>query len=402
LLEEKRSGYKDFDSQRINPDGYYHPNPLRPGSIHTKGAQLLDSDSRLFDHSFFSMPAGEVLTMDPMQRKMLEVSYEAMEAAGETWETFWGSNTGVFIGNFNVETIVQQSLDRDFALPYTATGGGLSILSNRINYLLNLKGPSLTVDTACASSMYALHLAVNSLRAGDCDAAIVGGTNLIQNPDMQQMIVGLGAGSGTSTCHTFDAAADGYCRAEGFGALYLRRYGDSIDKYPIRAIVRGTAINSNGKTAGISHPSSEGQEALIRQAYKSAGLPTHLTGYVECHGTGTPVGDPLEVAAVANVFNAGRNVNGNPLLIGSVKTNLGHSEAASGVTGIMKAILAMEHGMIPATIGIKELNPNIDFEAAHVQVVTEMTPWPKDKLRRVSVNSFGQHLSATHSSKEIC
>jgi acyl transferase domain-containing protein len=337
-----------------------------------------------------------------MQRKMLEVSYEAMDAAGVTWETFWGSKTGVFIGNFNTETIVQQSHDRDFDLPYSATGSGISILSNRINHIFNLKGPSLTVDTACASSMYALHLAANSIRAGDCDAAIVGGTNLIQNPDMQQMIVGLGAGSGTSMCHTFDAAADGYCRAEGFVALYLRKVKDSIGKYPIRAIIRGSSINSNGKTAGISHPSSEGQEALIRQAYENAGLPTNLTGYVECHGTGTPAGDPLEVAAVSKAFDTGRSLSDGPLLIGSVKTNLGHSEAASGLTGIMKAILAMEHSMIPATIGIQCLNPDIDFEAANVKVVTEMTPWPKYRLRRVSVNSFGSYFGPPHSNEGIC
>lgn len=387
-MEKKGSGYKEFDPSRINLNGYYHPNPQRPGSINTRGAQLLDNDARLFDHGFFSIPSVEVLTMDPMQRKVLEVCYEAMEAAGETWETFWGSKTGVFIGNFNVETPVQQSLDRDFALPYSATGGGTGILGNRVNHVFNLKGPSLTVDTACASSVYALHLAVQSLRNGDCDAAIVGGANLIQTPDFQQLIVGLGAGSATSTCHTFDEAADGYCRADGFTALYLRRYGDAIDRYPIRAIVRGTAINSNGKTAGISHPSSEGQEALIRHAYQSTGLSPNQTGYVECHGTGTPVGDPLEVAAVSRAFSTPRNED--PLLIGSVKTNLGHSEAASGMTSILKAVLSLEHGMIPATIGVEKLNPSIDFDASHVQVVTEMTPWPKGKLRRISVNSFGE------------
>lgn len=176
------------------------------------------------------MSAAEVLSMDPLQRKMLEVSYEAMEAAGETWDTFYGSKTGVFIGNMNLDGYTQPSNDRDFVMPYTGTGSAPAILSNRISHLLNLKGPSLTIDTACASSMYALHLAVAALRNGDCDAAIVGGMNLILNPDMQQMVVDLGAASGTSTCHTFDAAADGYCRAEGFGAIYLRRYTDAVEK----------------------------------------------------------------------------------------------------------------------------------------------------------------------------
>lgn len=166
--------------------------------------------------------------MDPMQRKILEVSYEAMESAGESWDSFYGSKTGVFMGNMNLDGYMQPSNDRDFVMPYTGTGSAPSVLSNRISHLLNLKGPSLTVDTACASSMYALHLAVNCLRNGDCDAALVGGMNLILNPDMQQMVVDLGAASGTSTCHTFDVAADGYCRAEGFGVLYLRRYTESI------------------------------------------------------------------------------------------------------------------------------------------------------------------------------
>ncbi|KAF2748444.1 ketoacyl-synt-domain-containing protein [Sporormia fimetaria CBS 119925] len=388
LLEEKRTGYKEFDSSRFNIDGFYHPNPARPGSINTRGGHLLDCDPHLFDHTFFPMHPSEVLTMDPMQRKIVEVSYEAMESAGEPWEKFSGSNTGVFIGNFCTDYYLRQMSDLDFAPQYTPTGANASILSNRVNHLLNLKGPSMTIDTACASSMYALHLAVNALRVGDCDAAIVGGTNIILSPEAQQLTGLLGALSGTSLCHTFDEAADGYSRAEGFCALYLRRYSDAVEgENPIRAVIRGTAVNSNGKTAGISHPGADGQEALIRKAYKNAGLPTHLTGYFECHGTGTPVGDPIEVSAIAKVFSEGRKTE--PLLIGSVKTNLGHSEAASGITGVIKSILALEKGMIPATVGIKRLNPNIDFDGSHVKVVTEMTPWPKGLLRRVSVNSFG-------------
>ncbi|KAH7135959.1 hypothetical protein B0J11DRAFT_611808 [Dendryphion nanum] len=388
LLEEKRMGYKEFDSSRFNIDGFYHPNAARPASVHTRGGHLLDCDPHLFDHSFFAIQPSEVLTLDPMQRKLLEVCYEALESAGEPWEKFSGSRTGVFVGNFCTDYYLSQMSDVDFAPQYTPTGAGASILSNRINHVFNLKGPSMTIDTACASSMYALHLAVNAIKSGDCDAALVGGTNIILGPEGQQLIGLLGALSGTSLCHTFDEAADGYSRAEGFCALYLRRYSDAVNgEYPIRAVIRGTAVNSNGKTAGISHPSSDGQEALIRQAYKNAGLPTHLTGYFECHGTGTPVGDPIEVSAIAKVFSEERKQE--PLLIGSVKTNLGHSEGASGITGVMKAILALEKGLIPATVGIQRLKPSIDWEGARVKVVTEMTPWPKDLLRRASVNSFG-------------
>ncbi|KAF2275719.1 polyketide synthase [Westerdykella ornata] len=388
LLINKRTGRRNFTRSRLNLPGFYHPDHQRPGSINTEGGYLLDEDPRLFDHAFFGMNTSEVMTMDPQQRKILEVAYEALESAGEPWEKFSGSNTGVYVGNFNIDHHVMQMHDIDFPLPYAPTGGSSSILANRVNYLLNLRGPSMTVDTACSSSMYALHLAVNAIRNGECDAAIVGGSNLISAPEMQLLTVKLGALSPTSTCHTFDELADGYARAEGFTALYLKRYSDAVKgDYPIRAVIRATGVNSNGRTAGISHPSVEGQENLIRQVYRTAGLPTHLTGYFECHGTGTPVGDPVEVTAIGRVFAHERLEE--PLLVGSVKTNLGHSEPASGLVGLMKAILAIEHGTIPPTVGVQKLNPNIDFNATRVRVVTEATPWPQGLLRRASVNSFG-------------
>lgn len=256
-------------------------------------------------------------------------------------------------------------------------------------------GYSLTVDTACSASMYALHLAVLSIQNGDCEQAIVAGANLILGPDGQMFTTKLGAVSPTSRCHTFDISADGYSRAEGFGALYLKKLSDALaDGDPIRAVVRGTAFNANGKTGGISHPSPDGQEAVIRQAYKTAGLDTNMTGYFECHGTGTPVGDPIEVSAVGRVFASGRQ--DEPLLIGSIKPNLGHSESASAMSQIMKAILSMEHREIPATIGIENFNPAIDFEGARVKVVTDMTPWPSNLLLRSSINSFGYGGANSH------
>ncbi|KAF2111546.1 hypothetical protein BDV96DRAFT_499365 [Lophiotrema nucula] len=395
FLSAGRTGYSEFGANNINLNGFYHPNAQRPGSISTKGACLVDEDVRLFDHAFFGVSTSIATTMDPSQRKMLEVTYEAFESAGEPWERFSGSRIGVFIGNMNGDYNTMQSYGFDFPLAQASTGGSQSILSNRINHVFNLRGPSVTLDTACSSSLYALHIAVQSIRNGDCDAAIVGGCNLINAVETHALTVKLGVLSPTSTCHTFDASADGYCRAEGFGALYLRPYSDAVaGKYPIRALVRGTSVNTNGRTASISHPSQDGQESLIRQAYKNAGLSTSQTGYVECHGTGTPIGDPIEVAAVGRVFGAERQ--DAPLLIGSVKPNLGHSEAASGILGIMKTVLALEKGIIPATVGVKELNPNIDFEAANVQVVTQTTPWPKTLLRRASVNSFGYGGANSH------
>ncbi|RYP81008.1 hypothetical protein DL769_002188 [Monosporascus sp. CRB-8-3] len=310
--------------------------------------------------------------MDPSQRKLLEVTYDAFDNAQDPFEKFFGSKTGVFVGNFNNDHQLMQFRDPELTLPYAVTGAGPTILSNRINHVFNLQGPR------------------------DCDAAIVAGANLILGPDAQIYTTKLGAVSPTSRCHTFDAAADGYARAEGFGAIYLKRLSDAIAQgNPIRAVVRGTSVNANGRTGGISHPSPEGQEAVIRQAYEAAGwLNPDLTGYVECHGTGTPVGDPLEMSALGKVFAPGRPHQ--PLLIGSIKPNLGHSEAASAMSQIMKAVLAMEHSHIPATIGIQRFNPAIDFESARVKVVTEMTPWPIDLLRRVSINSFGYGGANAH------
>ncbi|KGO64075.1 Acyl transferase/acyl hydrolase/lysophospholipase [Penicillium italicum] len=396
LLKAKQDGWSEFSEDRINLDGFYHPNRQRPGTMYTRGGHLLRGDTRDFDHSFFGISATEAMTLDPSQRKLLEVTYEAVENAGESLEKFSGSKTGVFVGNFNNEQQIMQHRDPDHTLPYVVTGSGPTILSNRINYVFNLQGPSLVVDTACSASMYALHLAVLAIRSGDCEAAIVAGANVILGPDNQILTTKLGAASPTSRCHTFDISADGYSRAEGFGAIYLKKLSNAVSQGdPIRAVVRGTSFNANGKTGGISHPSPDGQEAVIRQAYKaSGGLNPDLTGYVECHGTGTPVGDPIEVSAVGRVFSPGRK--DEPLLIGSIKPNLGHSEAASAMSQIMKAVLAMEHGEIPATIGIENFNPSIDFEGARAKVVTEMTPWPAHLLRRVSINSFGYGGANAH------
>ncbi|KAL9027875.1 MAG: hypothetical protein Q9196_003666 [Gyalolechia fulgens] len=397
LLEQKRSGYTQFDDNKLHLDGFYHPNQHRPGSIYTKGGYFLKEDPKLFDHSFFGVTPVEAMTMDPAQRKLLEVTYEAFENAGEPWDSFSGSNTGVFVGNFNYDHQLAQVRDADHPLPYVTTGGGITILSNRLNYVFNLRGPSMTLDTACSSSMYALHLAVSSIRTGECTSAIVGGSNLVLGPEAQLFTTKLGAISPTSMCHTFDASADGYARADGFGALYIKKLSDALaNKDPIRAVIRATAINANGRTGGISHPSPEGQEAVMRRAYEAAGgLDPNLTGYFECHGTGTAVGDPLEVSAVGKLFSPGRQAE--PLLIGSIKPSLGHSESSSGLAGVMKAVLAIEHGFIPPTIGLVNPNPNIDFDGAKVKVVTEMTPWPSSQpIRRASINSFGYGGANAH------
>ncbi|KAF2799143.1 hypothetical protein K505DRAFT_356833 [Melanomma pulvis-pyrius CBS 109.77] len=397
FLINKKDGFREFDKPRFSAKGFYHPNAERPGTVAMRGAFLLDEDARLFDHSFFGITGLELETMDPSQRKLLEVTYEAIENAGETWESVSGSRTGVFVGNFCLDHWIIQSRDWDNPRPYAFVGAGTSILANRISYIFNLQGPSLTVDTACSSSMYALHLAVNAIRAGDCDSAIVASANWIADPSVQTALDKLGALSPSSRCHTFDAKGDGYGRGEGFAALYLKKTSIAVSEgSPIRAMIRGTAMNSNGRTGGITRPSASGQESVIREAYRNAGgLPFGDTSYFEIHGTGTYVGDPIEVSAVGSVFASERAAS-DPLLVGSVKSNLGHTEGSSALAAIMKVVLAIENGAIPPIFQLETLNSNIDFEKGNVKPVTDLTPWPRDNFRRASINSFGYGGANAH------
>ncbi|KAK8054299.1 hypothetical protein PG996_013600 [Apiospora saccharicola] len=383
-LQAKRSSYSKFPKDRINGDAFYHPDPNRPGSFKTEGGCFLEADVRQFDSSFFGIHPKEVLTMDPAQRKFLEVVYEAIESAGVPLDKLSGSKTGTFVGNFNYDHQLMHYRDPEYALPYSVTGSGITILSNRINYIFNLKGPSMTLDTACSSSLYALHLACSAIQTGDCDSAVVGGTNLILTPECQIFSSVLGAVSATSVCHTFDSRADGYARADGIGALYIKRLSQAVaDGDPIRAVIRGTAFNANGRTGG--------SRIRARRAKKLASVER----YFECHGTGTPVGDPIEVAAIGEVFAATRSAS-NPMLIGSIKSNMGHSEPSSGIAGVMKAVLAIEQGVIPPTVGIQTLNPDVDLKEGRLKIVTESVPWPDLDVRRASINSFGYGGSNAH------
>ncbi|KAI1175676.1 hypothetical protein F4777DRAFT_598427 [Nemania sp. FL0916] len=396
-LQAQRSSYSKFPADRINTEAFYHPDGNRPGSFKTEGGCFLQSDVKQFDANFFGIHPKEVLTLDPAQRKFLECVYEAFESAGVPLHKLSGSNTGTFVGNFNYDHQLMHYRDAENALPYSVTGSGVTILSNRINYVFNLKGPSMTLDTACSSSLYALHLACTAIQTGDCTAAVVGGSNLILTPECQIFSSVLGAVSPTSVCHSFDSRADGYARADGIGALFIKSLSQAVaDGDPIRAVIRGTAFNANGRTGGITHPSPEGQFACMQRAYERAGeLDPSLTGYFECHGTGTAVGDPIEVSAIGKLFGDAKTAE-HPLLIGSIKSNMGHSEPSSGMAGVMKAVLAIERGVIPPTIGIQTLNPNLDLKDGRLKVVQESTPWPDLPVRRASINSFGYGGSNAH------
>ncbi|KAH7311404.1 hypothetical protein B0I35DRAFT_357003 [Stachybotrys elegans] len=393
MLVEKRTGQTPkVPESRFNIDAHYHENPERPGSFNVPGGYFLDGKPSDFDPTFFKMTPVEAQWLDPQQRRMLEVSYECLESAGVTLEAAAGSNTAVFVGSFTSDYQQMSIRDPDFRHNYAATGVDPGIISNRIGNMFNLNGPSFTINTACSSSVYAMHNACHALRARDCEAAIVGGVNLIITVDQHMNTAKLGILSPTSTCHTFDASADGYGRAEGAGALYLKRLSDAIrDGDPIRGVIRSTAVNTNGKVdgMGITHPSVRGQERVVRLAYEKANLDPTLTTYAELHGTGTPVGDPIEVRAISRALNDARP-NNKPLLIGAVKPNIGHSEAASGIFAVMKAALMTEAARIPGVALFQRLNPNILEKEWNVKVNANTAPWPSDAVvRRASVSSFG-------------
>ncbi|PHH91148.1 hypothetical protein CDD83_1525 [Cordyceps sp. RAO-2017] len=392
LLREQRDVQVEFAEPRFSARGFHHPDADRPGTAVAGSGFLLDEDPRLFDTSFFGITDLEAETMDASQRKLLEVTYEAFENAGETWESVSGARVGVFVGDISLDGYLAQAKDWENSSRYSATGAFPNMLANRLHYVFNLKGPSLVVNSACTSAMYALHLAVASMRNGDCDSAVVAGSNWIVDPSCHMAMGKLGALSPTSRSHTFDASADGYARGEGFVALYLKTSSQAIrDAAPIRALIVGTAVNANGRTNGIVSPSGPAQESVIREAYKNAGgLDPSETMFLECHGTGTQVGDPVEVTAAGNVFGIARSdAYQDRLLMGSIKTNLGHLEGACALPGILKVVAALEAGEIPPTLGFKTPNPRIDFDKAKARVVADVEPWPENRLKRASVTSAG-------------
>lgn len=386
---------------RFNIDAHFHENNDRPGSFGVLGGYFLNETLQEFDPSFFGVTPVEAMWMDPQQRKLLEVVYEAFESAGVTLQQVSGSDTACFIATFTSDFQQMSFKEHSFRHSLAATGVDPGIISNRISHIFNLQGPSIVVNTACSSSVYAIHNACNALRTKECSAAVVGGVNLILTVDQHMNTAKLGVLSPTSTCHTFNEYANGYGRAEGVGAVYLKRLSDAIrDGNPIRGVIRSSATNNNGKVpgVGITHPSYAGQCAVIRHAYQRGGpLDPALTGYFECHGTGTAIGDPLEVHAVADSMNGWRPEDAEPLMIGAVKTNIGHSEAASGLSAVIKAILAVERGIIPPTRGVTQPNPKIDWKGWKVTVPTEPTAFPPHlPVRRVSVNSFGYGGTNAH------
>jgi phthiocerol/phenolphthiocerol synthesis type-I polyketide synthase D len=355
----------------------------------TRWGGFLD-DVAGFDAEFFGIVPREAARMDPQQRMVLEVAWEALEHAGIAPRTLRGSRTGVFVGISGTEYGSLSLADLEGVDAWVGTGAALAIAANRLSYALDLRGPSMAIDTACSSSLTAVHLAVQSLRSGESDLALVGGANLLLGPAVTANFDEMGISSADGKCKPFSAGADGIVRAEGAGVVVLKRLSQAqADGDRVLALIRGSATNSDGRSNGLTAPNPEAQQALLRTAYRNAGVDPSTVDYVEAHGTGTLLGDPIEASALGAVLGAGR-VPENPLLLGSVKSNLGHLEAAAGIVGLIKVVLALDHGRIPASLNYTGANPHIDFDELRLSVVDSARTWPSHGRPAIAgVSGFG-------------
>ncbi|KAK4447399.1 hypothetical protein QBC34DRAFT_440144 [Podospora aff. communis PSN243] len=401
MLAQGRNAWSEIPSARFNPKGVFHPDPEKLNTSHVKGAHFLKEDIALFDAAFFSLSGEMASAMDPQYRLLLESAYEALENAGLTLSSVAGSNTSVYAGVFTHDYHEGIIRDEDNLPRFLPIGTFSAIASNRISHFFDLRGPSMTVDTGCSTGLVALHQAVLGLRAGESDMAIVGGCNLMITPDVFKVFSSLGMVGPDGKSYAFDARANGYGRGEGVGTLVVKRLKDAVAAGdPIRAVIRETCLNQDGRTETITSPSQEAQEALIRECYRRAGLDPRDTSYFEAHGTGTATGDPIEARAIAAVFGSGTEVDPceEPLRIGSVKTNIGHTEAASGLAALIKVVLSMEQGLIPPSANFDKPNKKFELDRWGLKVATQLEPWPATdgKPLRASVNNFGYGGTNSH------
>ncbi|PHH69089.1 hypothetical protein CDD80_7017 [Ophiocordyceps camponoti-rufipedis] len=374
LCAEVKNTWSHWPADRLNEETWYHPRPEHLGTVMTVKQ-----------------------AMDPQVRLLLETAFEAFESAGLSMEAIAGSKTSVFTGAIfhDYNDVIMADVDN---LPrYASTGNGPTMIANRISHFFDLRGTSVSVDTACSTAMAALHLACQSIRSGDSEMAVVGGTNLLLHPGSSIGLSTLGFLSPSGKSYSFDDRAEGYGRGEGVGCLIIKPLEAALrDNNPIRAIVRETAMNEDGRTPAISAPSQQAQEDLIRTCYQQAGLDPRDTPVVEAHGTGTRTGDATEARAIGNVFGRNRRDDGERVIVGSLKANIGHGESASGIAAVIKAVLMLEKGLIPPLAMFDKPNTEIDFQGLGIQLATEALPWPENRARRVSVCNFGVGGSNTH------
>lgn len=388
LLDEGRDATREAPADRWDMDAFYDPDPDTRGKIAARRGGYLD-DVAGFDAELFGVSPREALSMDPQQRLMLETSWQALERAGLSPESLAGADVGVFLGLCNSDHFLRmagrglETLDN-----YLASGNAPSVAAGRIAYSLGFSGPAVTLDTACSSSLVALQMACRSLRAGETRLALAAGVNIICAPETA---IALSRGhmlAPDGRCKTFDASADGFARGEGCGVLVLKRLSEArADKDQILAVIRGAAVNQDGRSGGLTVPSGPAQQAVISAALADAGLKPADVDYVEAHGTGTSLGDPIEVRALAAAYGPGRRA---PLLVGSAKSNIGHLESAAGIAGVIKAILALRAGRLPKSLHFSTPNPHIPWDEIPIEVVSEARPWPqRDAPRRAGISSFG-------------
>jgi len=382
-------GIVEVPANRWDIDQFYDPEPGKPGKMITRHGGFIENVD-MFDADFFGISRREAVYIDPQQRLLLEVGWEALEHAGQPKEKVAGSRTGVFVGISSNDYIHKHTGGYAMINPYSGTGNAMSISANRLSYTFDLHGPSMAIDTACSSSLVSVHYACQSLRDGECDMALAGGVNLILSPELTITFSQARMMSADGKCKTFDASADGYGRGEGGGMIVLKRLSDAQrDKDRILAVIQGSAINQDGRSNGITAPNGISQQAVISEALDNASLAPDQIQYIEAHGTGTSLGDPIEIESLKKVMLQERAAN-NPLYIGSVKTNIGHLESAAGIAGLIKIILSLIHEEIPPHLNFKELNPRIKLENAPLRISTESIPWPyTEKPRYAGISGFG-------------
>nr|UVI57903.1 polyketide synthase [Aspergillus elegans] len=374
-------------SSRMDAAFYHHPNSEATGTTYTKGGYFLDRDVNSFDAPFFQLSELDVLAMDPQQKMLLENVYHALENAGIPLKEVVSSQTSVFVGCSNNDHLALANADLLMSLKGKGTGTSPSILANRLSWFYDFRGTSQTIDTACSSSLVAFHQACMDVRTGRSPMSIVSGVNLIEHPAATLYLSNLGVLSPDGRSWSFDARANGYGRGEGLGTVIIKPLRAALrDGNRIRAVIRASGSNQDGRTPGITVPSVAAQEQLIRSVYKAADLDPSQTGYVEAHGTGTPVGDPLEVQAIVSAL--GSQTRETPLYVGSVKSVVGHLEGGAGLAGLISATLAVESKTVPPVAGLTTLNPRI-VQREDLKFARQATPWPRDDIRRASINSFG-------------
>ncbi|MBY0286514.1 MAG: SDR family NAD(P)-dependent oxidoreductase [Mycobacteriaceae bacterium] len=391
VLREGRDAVSEVPKDRWDVDEFFDADPSAPGKVVTRRAGFVD-DVTGFDAPFFGISTREVRLMDPQHRVLLETAWHAVEHSGTAPTALAGTNTGVFLGMSTHDYLGMASDELDYPEieAYMAIGTSNAAAAGRISYRLGLQGPAVAVDTACSSSLVAIHQACQALRLGECDLALAGGVNVLLTPATMITFSNAHMLAPDGRCKTFDAAADGYVRGEGCGVIVIKRLEDALrDGDRIRAVIRGSAINQDGASGGLTVPNGVAQQRVIAEALRRADLEPSDVGYLEAHGTGTSLGDPIEIQAAGAALGSGRAPD-SPLLIGSVKTNIGHLEAAAGVAGVIKVILSLEHEKLPKHLHFQNPSPHIPWDRLAVDVVKEVVPWKRNSQPRIAgVSSFG-------------